>query len=90
MTSKGQITVPKDIRDELKLVPGSKLMFVRVGPGDVRIVARTGKLSDLKGILHRPGQRAMSIEEMNDAIADAAAESGMAGLDADQSDSQLK
>lgn len=80
VTSKGQITVPKDVRDDLKLTAGSKVMFVRIGPGDYRIIARTGKISDLAGMLHRPGQRAMSLEEMDEGIAEAAAESGLAGL----------
>jgi AbrB family looped-hinge helix DNA binding protein len=80
MTSKGQITVPKDVRDALKLEPGSKVMFVEVAPGHFRIIARTGKISDLAGMLHRPGQRTMSLEEMDAGIAEAAAESGRAGL----------
>lgn len=36
MTSKGQITVPKDVRDDLNLSAGSKVMLVRVGPQDYR------------------------------------------------------
>ncbi|WP_182377794.1 AbrB/MazE/SpoVT family DNA-binding domain-containing protein [Nocardioides sp. WS12] len=80
MTSKGQITVPKEIRDDLRLVAGSKVMFVRLGPGNYRMVARTGKIQDLFGILHRPGQRALTIEEINDGIAEGAAESGMRGV----------
>lgn len=78
MTSKGQITIPKDVRDDLGLEAGSKVMFVRLGPRDFRIVARTGKLSDLYGVLARPGQRSLSIDEMNDAIGAAAADSGLA------------
>lgn len=77
MTSKGQITVPKDVRDDLGLEAGAKVMFVRLGPRDFRIVARTGKLSDLYGVLARPGHKSQSVEEMNDAIGAAAAESGV-------------
>lgn len=80
MTSKGQITVPREVREDLKLVPGSKVMFVKLGPGHYRIVARTGRIDDLFGLLHRPGQRTLSIEEINEAIAEAAAESGMRGV----------
>ncbi|WP_152363024.1 AbrB/MazE/SpoVT family DNA-binding domain-containing protein [Microlunatus speluncae] len=80
MTSKGQITVPRDVREDLGLVAGSKVMFVKLGPRDYRIVARTGRIEDLFGILHRPGQRPLTIEEMNEGIAEAAAESGMRGV----------
>lgn len=76
MTSKGQITIPKDVRDDLRLEAGSKVMFVRLGPREYRLVARTGKISDLYGVLARPGQDTLTNDEINEAIADAAAESG--------------
>ncbi len=80
MTSKGQITVPREVREDLGLVAGSKVMFVKLGPRDYRIVARTGRIEDLAGILHRPGQRPLTIEEINEGIAEAGAESGMRGV----------
>lgn len=80
MTSKGQITVPKEVRDDLHLVAGSMVMFVKLGEGHYRLVARTGKIDDLAGMLHRPRERPLSIEEINEGIADAAAESGLRGL----------
>jgi AbrB family looped-hinge helix DNA binding protein len=86
MTSKGQITVPKEVRDDLKLQPGSKVMFVKVAPNHYRLVARTGKIEDLFGVLHRPGQRTLSIEEINEGIAEAAAASGMRGVRNDHDD----
>lgn len=80
MTTKGQVTIPKEIRDELGLAAGSKVLFVRVGPRDVRLVARTGDASDLVGVLSRPGQPSFGIDELNEQIADAAAEQGSRGL----------
>lgn len=80
MTSKGQITVPKDVREDMGLTPGSKLLFVKVREGFYRVVPRTGKASDLAGMLYDPARPPMSIEEMNDAIAEGGAESGMRGL----------
>ncbi|NLG23589.1 MAG: AbrB/MazE/SpoVT family DNA-binding domain-containing protein [Actinomycetales bacterium] len=76
MTSKGQITVPKDVRDDLELVEGSRVLFVKVGEGHYRLVGRTGALSDLAGVLRRPGQEALTVEEMQDGIAEAAAAAG--------------
>lgn len=81
MTSKGQITVPKDVRDDLNLSAGSQVMFVRAGPRDYRIVARTRKIEDLFGVLHRPGVPALTIDEINEGIAEGAAERGMRGTD---------
>ncbi len=81
MTSKGQITIPKDIRAELGLEPGSKVLFVRTGPRDVRLVARTGSVSDLIGSLARPGSPDFTIEDINEQIALAAAEQAMDGLE---------
>jgi AbrB family looped-hinge helix DNA binding protein len=81
MTSKGQITVPKEVRDDLNLVAGSQVMFVKLPGGSYRIVPRTGKISDLAGMLSYPGMPRLTIEEMNEAIGEAAADSGMRGLD---------
>lgn len=82
MTSKGQITVPKDVREDLGLVPGSKVMFVKLPNGQYNVVPRTGKIQDLFGMLHQSGVPAMTIEEINDAIAEGGAESGMRGMQA--------
>lgn len=81
MTSKGQITVPKEVRDDLHLEAGSKVVFVKLPDGHYRLIARTGQISDLAGILHYPGMPHLTIEEMNEAIGEAAAQSGMRGLE---------
>lgn len=81
MTSKGQITMPKDVRDDLNLVAGSRVMFVKLPNGQYNIVPKTGSVQDLFGMLHQPGAPAMTIEEINDAIAEGAAESGMRGME---------
>ncbi len=80
MMSDGQITVPKDVRDDLRLAGGSQVMFFKAGPRDYRMVALTGSIQDVAGMLHKPGQRRLSIEEMDDGIAAAAAESGLDGV----------
>lgn len=74
MTSKGQITLPKQMRDELKLAAGSKVMFVRLPNGQYSVVPKTGSISDIFGMLHRDGAPVMTVEEMDDAIAEAVAE----------------
>jgi len=80
MTSKGQITVPKEVREDLKLEAGARLLFVKLPSGRYQLVPRTGKVQDLFGVLHDPDREPLSIEELNDAIADNAAASGTQGM----------
>jgi antitoxin PrlF len=73
MTTKGQITVPADVRAKLRLVPGSKLDFVEQPDGSYKIRTKTGDIRRIKGIVKYDGPP-VSIEEMKDAIGAAIAE----------------
>ncbi|UFU01849.1 AbrB/MazE/SpoVT family DNA-binding domain-containing protein [Ruania suaedae] len=79
MTSKGQITIPKDVRDDLHLTPGAKVMFVRLPSGHYEMVARTGKIEDLAGVLHDPDRATVTVEDMDEAVAAGATEHAMRG-----------
>ncbi|MBN9363507.1 MULTISPECIES: AbrB/MazE/SpoVT family DNA-binding domain-containing protein [unclassified Devosia] len=70
ITSKGQLTLPKEVRDDLNLREGDRVSFEKV---DGRYVLRPQNKSvmDLAGILHRPGEKSMSIEEMDEAMGEA-------------------
>lgn len=71
MTSKGQMTLPKDVRDELKLKPGDKVEFVKVN-GHYELRPRNVSAMELAGILGKPpANRALTIEEMDEAIGQA-------------------
>ena len=76
LTSKGQTTIPKQVREHLKLNAGDKLDFVIESEG--RVVIRPAKLDvrELKGLLKRRDGKVLSIEEMNAAIARGAAGKG--------------
>lgn len=69
ITSKGQITLPKEVRERYGLKPGDTVEFLEE-KGRTWLHARTMRATDLAGILHKPGMRTVSIEEMNDAIGD--------------------
>jgi len=73
MTSKGQITVPKDIRLKLGLRPGDRIRFLLEADGRVRLMPAKRDVSELVGILPKP-KRALSIEDMDEAIGRAVAE----------------
>ena len=68
LSSKGQTVIPKAIRNHLRLQPGDALDFVVQDNGDVLIRPATEDIQQLKGLLHRPGRRSVSVEEMNLAI----------------------
>ena len=72
LTSKGQTTIPKEIRKKLGLKPGAKLHFNLMPDGTISVRAKAGTLKDLAGILHRAGTRSVTVEEMNEAVARAA------------------
>lgn len=69
ITSKGQITIPKEIRDKLMLGTGDKIEFVITKDREALIRPISKKVDDLFGKLHPPGVNAVSIEAMDEAIA---------------------
>ena len=68
VTSKGQITIPVDVREALRVEPGDRVEFVEVAPGRFEVVAATRSVKELKGLFGKPAKR-VSIEDMNKAIA---------------------
>jgi AbrB family looped-hinge helix DNA binding protein len=72
LTSKGQVTIPKIVRDALHLRTGDRLDFILESDGTVRVLPITGSVKRLKGLLPKPS-RALTVEEMNEAIAKGAA-----------------
>ena len=69
LTSKGQITIPKSIRDALHLSTGEKLEFI-LGDKDTMVVRPvTRKVDEVFGLLRKYRKPTpVSVEEMNDAI----------------------
>lgn len=67
ITSKGQITLPKEVRDRLSLKPGDAIEFIEEG-GKTWVRPRNLRAVDLAGILHRPGMKTLTIEEMDEVI----------------------
>ena len=75
LTSKGQITIPKEVRDELGLETGSKLTFVRTGAGEYLLLSKRRSIMDLKGMAKSDTH--LSLEAMDDLIGQAALESNL-------------
>jgi len=72
MTSKGQITIPKVIREQLDLQAGDEVQFNLREDRVVEMTARTRDLRELCGLI-RPGRNAvpLTVAEIDEAIADA-------------------
>jgi antitoxin PrlF len=65
ITSKGQVTVPREIRDRLGLKSGDKVAFAMLSDGTVVMRPKTRRLAALAGSLTRPGQPKVAVEDMN-------------------------
>jgi len=68
LTSKGQITIPAQVRQALKVETGDRVEFVEVGPGRFELIAATQPVTMLKGMFGK-AVRPVSIDDMNQAIA---------------------
>ncbi|HGG59430.1 MAG TPA: AbrB/MazE/SpoVT family DNA-binding domain-containing protein [Gammaproteobacteria bacterium] len=70
ITSKGQITLPKALRDRLQLVSGDRVEFIIDENNAVRMLPRKASVKRLKGMLPKP-DKPVTLEEMEAAIAEA-------------------
>ncbi len=73
MTSKGQITIPVKVRKALGLKPGVRIDFYEVEDGEYVLRPKTGSIMEMRGCVPKP-DHVITIEEMNKAILDHAAE----------------
>ena len=78
LTSKGQITIPVEVRRLLNVQTGDRVEFVQIEPGRFELVAATRSVRELKG-LFGPAVRTVSIDEMNHMIAQRGAQAGEPG-----------
>lgn len=73
LTSKGQTTIPKEVREHLGVKPGDKVKCVLLPDGRAYLLPRKSVM-EVSGILHQPGRRPVSVKQMNEAVAQAAFE----------------
>ncbi len=65
ITSKGQTTVPADIRALLHAKPGKRLVWSVMPGGTVIVRAKTKSILDMAGMLEAPKGRRVGVEERN-------------------------
>ena len=68
LTSKGQTTIPKEVREHLKLHTGDQLDFLIREDGTVVLRPATLHDRELRGILHRVNMKVVPVDAMNDAV----------------------
>ena len=69
ITSKGQVTIPKKIREFLNVKTSDKIVFTPIDDGKVLLTTKQVPASALFGILkHRRPNRPVSLKEMDSAI----------------------
>jgi AbrB family looped-hinge helix DNA binding protein len=65
LTSKGQTTIPKEIRDGLGMKPGDRMSFTLMPDSTVVMRVKSRSVADLAGMLHRKGRKAVPIEKLS-------------------------
>ena len=69
ITSKGQITLPKQIREHLHLAPGDRIDFVVEEDGEVVVRPARSRLEQLRGMLRDRNRKPVTVDQMEAAVA---------------------
>jgi len=67
MTTKGQVTIPSDVRQRLGLDAGDRIEFVEIENGMFAIKPAIDDVRSLKGLLRKPA-KPVSVKDMNVAV----------------------
>ena len=65
LTSKGQTTIPKEIRDSLGMKPGDRMTFTLMPDSTVVIRVKSKSVTELAGMLHKKGRKPVPIEQLS-------------------------
>ena len=65
LTSKGQTTIPKEIRDSLGMKSGDRMTFTLMPDGTVIMRVKSKSIMQLAGVLHKKGRKPISVAQMS-------------------------
>ncbi|MEC9463945.1 MAG: AbrB/MazE/SpoVT family DNA-binding domain-containing protein [Pseudomonadota bacterium] len=85
MSPKGQITIPKEMRELLNLSPGDQLIY-SVVDGEIVITPKNIDLKDLAGFLGNPPSGRSTLEEIDETVVQAAGANALSTGGDDPSD----
>ncbi|MFP4580019.1 MAG: AbrB/MazE/SpoVT family DNA-binding domain-containing protein [Candidatus Sumerlaeia bacterium] len=70
VSSKGQITIPQDVRESLHLEPGDRVSFELSDSNEVIMRVLNRSVADVFGKYKKPGQQRKSVAQMEKAVAE--------------------
>ena len=65
LTSKGQTTIPKEIRDSLHMKTGDRMTFTLMPDATVVMRLKSKKLTELAGTLHKKGRKPVPVDQLS-------------------------
>jgi antitoxin PrlF len=65
LTSKGQTTIPKEIRKSLGMKAGDRMTFTLMPDGAVVMRVKSKRITDMAGALHKKGRKAVPLEHLS-------------------------
>lgn len=65
LTSKGQTTIPKEIRESLGMKPGDQMTFTLMPDATVTMRVKSKSVTALAGVLQKKGRKAVPVEQLS-------------------------
>ena len=65
LTSKGQTTIPKEIRDSLRMKAGDRMTFTLMPDDTVVMRVKSKNIAELAGTLHKKGRKTIPVEQLS-------------------------
>jgi antitoxin PrlF len=65
LTSKGQTTIPKEIRESLGMKTGDRMTFTLLPDGTVLLRLKNKRVADFAGLLHKEGRSPVPTEDLS-------------------------
>jgi antitoxin PrlF len=65
LTSKGQTTIPKEIRDSLRMKAGDRMTFTLMPDATVVMRVKSKSITELAGVLYKKGRKKVSVEQLS-------------------------
>lgn len=65
LTSKGQTTIPKEIRDSLAMKAGDRMTFTLLPDGAVIMRVKARSVTGLAGVLHKKGRKPVPLDRLS-------------------------
>ena len=65
LTSKGQTTIPKEIRDSLRMKTGDRMTFTLMPDATVVMRLKSKRLTELAGTLHKKGRKPVPVDQLS-------------------------